>query len=167
MKHNLRNMLWYMKYKNFNNESNRIAECKENLYDAIKENVEFFNSSDNHMYANQKMYFTVPIGNLNPQTGMTLDKFIEIQEQFNTAATGLFGLKYDNLAYIVLTDIYGHPFIANCHKIGNTYNLHVWDITGTKTLCYIETKSNRLTNEECRELCKCHEKMVRYYKGSN
>lgn len=165
MKHNLRNMLWHMRYKNLNNEADRIAECKENLYEAVKENVEFFTSSDNFMYANPNMYLTVPIGNLNPQTGMTLDKLIEIQEQFNTAVTGLFGLKYDNLAYIVLTDIYGHPFIAYCHKIGSIYNLHIWDITGTKTLCHIETKSNRLTNEECRELNKCHGKMVAYYKG--
>ena len=163
MKYNLRNLLWHMKYKNLNNEADRIAECKENLYDAIKENVEFFNSSDNHMYANPKMYFTVPMGNLNPHTGMTLDKFIEIQEQFNTAVTGLFGLKYDNLAYIVLTDIYEHPFIANCKKIGNKYNLHVWDITGTITLFNIQTKNNRLTNEECRELNKCHKKLMQIY----
>lgn len=165
MKYNLRNLLSYMKYKNTANDSERISKCKENLYDAVKENIEFFGDSKNHMYANPRMYFTVPMANLNPQTGMTLDKFIEIQEQFNTAATGLFGLKFDNLASIVLTDIHGHPFVAHCWKHGNTYDLHVWDITGTKTLFFIETNNDRLSNEECRELNKCHDKMIEYYKN--
>ena len=160
MKHNLRNMLWHMKYAVQNNKEERINYCKENLYDAVKENIEFFSDSKNHMYANPKMYFTVPMANLNPQTGMTLDKLIDIQEQFNTAATGLFGLKYDNLASIVLTDIYGHPFVAHCWKHCNAYYLHVWDMTGVKTLCHIETKNNRLTNEQYSELNKCHEKLV-------
>lgn len=165
MKYNLRNMLWHMKYVVWNNEEERINYCKENLYDAVRENIEFFSDSKNHMYANPKMYFTVPMANLNPQTGMTLDRLIDIQEQFNTAATGLFGLKYDNLASIVLIDSYGHPFVANCCKRGNTYIIHVWDMTGTKTLCCIETENNRLTNEECRELNKCHEKLIKYYNG--
>ena len=165
MKYNLRNMLGHMTLKNFDKETNKVVECKKNLYDAVKENVEFFNNSDNIRIANQRMYFTVPMGDLNPVTGITLDKLIEIQDRFNTAATGLFGLKFDNLATIVLTDIYGHPFIAHCYKNKSGYNLHVWDMTGTKTLCYIDTEDNRLTNEECRELRQCHDKLVEYYKS--
>ena len=166
MKYNLRNLLFYMKYKNTANNSDRISKCKENLYEAVKENVEFFTNSDNYMYANPKMYFTVPMSSLLQPNGMTLDKLIEIQEQFNTSATGLFGLKYDNLASIVLIDSYGHPFLAHCGKDNwyNIYGLCVWDMTGSIPLCCLSTKDNKLTNEQYAALCKCHEKLVKHYK---
>ena len=77
MKYNLRNLLWHMKHKGLRDELKRIAECKEQLYDAIEDNVDYFrNYKENHLIANTDVYYTIPMSNFN--YGLTLDKFIEI-----------------------------------------------------------------------------------------
>ena len=169
MKYNLRNLLWHMKYKGLKDEAEKIVECKEQLYDAIEDNINYFtNYKENHLIANPDVFYSIPISNFrNSYYGesLTLDKFIEIKERFNNAATGLFGLKYDNSASIILTDLYGHPFIAGCyyHKHNKTYELYVYDMSGQRCLCTIITKNPKLTKEQVDELNKCHDKLMEKY----
>ena len=42
MKYNIRNLLWHMKHKGLEGEADKIRECKETLYDATVDNVNFF-----------------------------------------------------------------------------------------------------------------------------
>lgn len=164
MAYNLRNLLWHMKHKGLKDEAEKIAECKEHLYDAIQDNIDYFrNYKENHLIANPDVYYSVPISNFN--CGLTLDKFIEIKEKFNKAATGLFGLEYDNSAYIILTDLYGHSFVSSCYyrDHNKTYELSVWDMTGQRSLCRICTKNPKLTREQVSELENCHNKLMELY----
>lgn len=166
MKYNLRNLLWHLKHKGLKDEAERIAECKEQLYDAVEDNINYFtNYRENHLVANPDLYYSIPMSHFEPFHGLTLDKFIETRERFNNAATGLFGLQYDNSASIIITDIYGHPFIAQCYynDYKKTYELNVWDMTGQHYLCKITTKDPQLTKEQVNELKKCHDKLMEQY----
>ena len=164
MKYNLRNLLWHMKHKGLKDEAERITECKEQLYDAIEDNINYFTDyRGNHIIQNPDVFYSIPISNF--KWGLTLDKFIEIKDRFNNAATGLFGLFYDNSASITITDIYGHHFIAHCyyHDYNKSYEFIVWDISGQRQLCRFVTKDNKLTREQVDELDKCHSKLMEQY----
>lgn len=169
MKYNLRNLLWHMKHKGSKDEAERIVECKEQLYDAVEDNIDYFrNYKENHLIANPDVFYSIPISHFESFYGLTLDKFIEIKERFNNAATGLFGLEYDNSASIIITDIYGHPFIASCYyyDYNKSYELCVWDMSGQRSLCKITTKNPQLTKEQVDELKKCHDKLMESYEQS-
>jgi hypothetical protein len=158
-----------MKHKGLKDEAERIAECKEQIYDAIEDNVDYFtNYKDNHLVANPDIFYSIPMSHFEPHYGLTLDKFIEIEKRFNNAATGLFGLKYDNSASIIITDIFGHPFIAHCsyHDHNRSYELNVWDMSGQRHLCQINTKNPQLTKEQADKLKKCHDKLMEQYEQS-
>ena len=164
MKYNLRNLLWHMKHKGLKDEAERIAECKEQLYDAVEDNINYFtNWKENHLVSNPDVFYSIPMSHFNSYYGLTLDKFIEIEEKFNKAATGLFGLEYDNSASIIITDIFGHPFIAHCHYNNKSYEFNVWDMSGQRHLCKIVTKDSQLTKEQVNELEKCHDKLMEQY----
>lgn len=163
MKYNLRNLLWHMKHKGLKDEAERIAECKEQLYDAVEDNINYFtNWKDNHLISNSDVFYEISMSKFNQ---LTLDKLIEIQERFNNAATGLFGLQYDNCAQIILTDLYGHAFVSYCRyeKYSKSYILHIWDMTGQIVLCEISTKNPQLTKEQIKEIQKCHDNLMEYY----
>lgn len=164
MKYNLRNLLWHMKYKGRKDEAEKIAECKEQLYDAIEDNIDYFNNyKENHLVSNPDIFYSIPISHFESYYGLTLDKFIEIEERFNKAATGLFGLKYDNSASIIITDCFGHPFIAHCRYNNKSYEFNVWDMSGQQHLHKIITKNPQLTKEQVDELGKCHNKLMEQY----
>ena len=166
MKYNLRNLLWHMKHKGLKDEAERIAECKEQLYDAVEDNVNYFtNWKENCLSGNADIYYSIPMSHFEPFWGLTLDKFLEIKDRFNKAATGLFGFQYDNCAHIVLTDTYGRPFIASCyyHEHTKSYELHVYSMNGQTSLCRITTKNPQLTKEQICEMQKCHDNLMEYY----
>lgn len=166
MKYNLRNLLWHMKYKGLKDEATRITECKEQLYDAVEDNINYFTSrKENCLCGNPDVFYSIPMSHFKSFYGLTLDKLIEIQKRFNNAATGLFGLQYDNCAQIILSDIYGHSFVSFCRyeKYSQSYILHVWDMSGQILLCEISTKNPQLTKEQVDELEKCHDKLMEYY----
>ena len=166
MKYNLRNLLWHMKHKGLKDEEDRIAECKEQIYDAVEDNINYFtNWKENHLVSNPDVFYSIPISHFDSWYGLTLDKFIEIEERFNNAATGLFGLQYDNSASIIITDIFGHPFIAHCRYCSHnkSYEFNVWDMSGQRHLCKIITKDSQLTREQVHELEKCHDKLMEQY----
>jgi len=166
MKYNLRNLLWHLKYKGQKDEAERIAECKEQLYDAVEDNINYFtNYTENHLVANPDLYYSIPMSHLESSYGLTLDKFIEIQERFNKAATGLFGLKYDNSAHLILTDIFGNSFIAYCSYEQHTksYKLYIWDMSGQISLYSLSTKNPQLTHEQVNEIEKCQSNLLEHY----
>lgn len=158
-----------MKHKGLKDEAERVAECKEQLYEAIEDNVDYFrNYRENHLVSNPNVYYSIPMSHFEPYYGLTLDKFIEIKEKFNNAATGLFGLEYDNSASIIITDIFGRPFIAHCwyHDYNKSYELCVWDMSGQRSLCKIATKNPQLAKEQVDELKNCHNKLMEQYEQS-
>lgn len=164
MKYNLRNLLWHLKHKGLPDESSRIAECQANLYNAVADNISYFTDwRPNHLAGNADIYYTIPISNLR---SMSLDQFIETQERFNNAATGLFGLTYDNSASILITDIYGNCFRAHCWYHNQFYELCVWDMSGQKRICTITTKDTQLTSEHIEELNHCHDTLMELYEQS-
>lgn len=166
MKYDLRNLLWHMKHKGLKDEAERIAECKEQLYDAIEDNVNYFtNWKENHLVSNPDVFYSIPISHFEPRYGLTLDKFIEIGERFNNAATGLFGLTYDDSAQIILTDIYGHTFNSYCHyeKHTKSYVLNIYSMNGQILLHSILTKNPQLTKDQVKEMEKCHDNLMEYY----
>ena len=162
MKYNIRNLLWHMKCKGLKDEAERITVCKNQLLDAIQDNIDFFRDyKNNSICSNTDFYYTVPMSNLSR---MTLDQFIEIQNRFNNAMTGLFGLEYDNLTWICISDIFGRKFIATCYKHpNNTYSFNVWDMSGQYKLYQIETKDNELTFEQIKGIEKCHDILMQQY----
>lgn len=140
-----------------------MAECKEQLYDAVTDNIDYFTDwKGNHLISNPDVYYTIPMSHFAPWYGLTLDKFIEINDRFNKAATGLFGLTYDGCARLLLTDGYGHPFRVFCHY-DKTYTLIVYDMTGCIALHSITTKNPQLTKEQVAEMQKCHDKLLEHY----
>lgn len=166
MKYNLRNLLWHLKHKGLKDEAERIAECKEQLYDVIADNIAYFtNYSENHLISNPDVFYSIPMSHFEPFHGLTLDKLIEIQDRFNNAATGLFGLKYDNCADIILTDIYGHPFRACCRyeNHSKSYVLNIYSMNGQVLLYSISTKDPQLTREQADEMTKCHDNLMEHY----
>lgn len=166
MKYNLRNLLWHMKYKGLKDEAEKIAECKEQIYDAVEDNINYFtNWKENCLISNPDVFYSIPMSHFEPFYGLTLDKLIKTQERFNNAATGLFGLQYDNSASIILTDIYGHPFVSHCRYASHSksYELNIWDMTGRIHLYSISTKNSQLTKEQVDEMKKCHNKLMEYY----
>ena len=84
-----------MKHKGLKDESERIAECKEQLYNAIEDNVDYFrNYRDNHLVANPHVYYSIPMSHFEPYYGLTLDKFIEIKESVRCKVEFLYKEKY-------------------------------------------------------------------------
>lgn len=165
MKYNLRNLLWHLKHKGLPDEPSRIAECQANLYNAVADNISYFTDwKGNHLVSDPNLYYSIPISRLKD---MTLDNFIETQERFNNAVTGLFGLQYDSLAYIIITDIYGHSFNTFCTlRSDKFYELNVWDMSGQKHLCKIITKDPHLTSDQIKQLEHCHDTLMELYEQS-
>lgn len=168
MKYNLRNLLWHMKYKGLKDETEKIVECKKQIYEAVEDNINYFtNYEENCLISNPDVFYSIPMSLFEPRPYhcLTLDKLIEIQERFNNAATGLFGLRYDNSANIVLTDIYGHPFLTYCRYQPHTksYVLNIYSMNGQIQLHSISTKDPHLTKEQVTEMKKCHDKLMEYY----
>lgn len=167
MKYNIRNLLWHMKHKGLEGEADKIRECKETLYDATVDNVNFFTDyRGNHLCANNDLYYSIPMSMFRsfPEP-LTLDKLMEIQKRFNNAATGFFGLQFDNSANVILTDLCGNPFRVRCFydKQKKTYELIIWDASGQRQLLSICTKEKKLTFEQVKEMEKCNEKLMEQY----
>ena len=162
MKYNLRNMLSHIGHKNCENIEKNIAECKENLYDAVADNIDFFKSRlGNNM--NTKTFYSIPIYMF--RNNLTLDDLIDIQKKFSNSAVGLFGLEFDNSASILLVDSNCNYLNVLCCVRGlGMYELYVWDMSGSKLLCEITTSNPKLTIDEIKELESCYDKMIKEVK---
>lgn len=164
LKRNLRNLLYNLKCKQSDEFRASDQNIKDSVYDAVKENIDFF--ANNHMNI-YDMYFTIPICFFREKG--CLDRFIEIQEKFNAAATGVFGLKYDNQTHMVFSDNYtlGNKFSICCYpqktQNGTKYEVYVYDITGTRQLCEFATESPTLTSDEYNLLKNCQSVLEQQY----
>ncbi|MFC8685988.1 hypothetical protein [Brevibacillus porteri] len=156
MDYNMRDMLYHLKSNDFvkyngqEKHDESVRYLNENLYNAIKDNVEFF-AFHPKLYKNQDVFFQVSIScfsNLN----LNLDDLIEIQDRFNSSAVGLYGKSYDNSAYIMLSDGYGRLFKSYISKSGSGYTLNLYDTTGGINLATINTKTKELSKDEIKIL---------------
>ena len=72
MNYNLRNLLWHMKHKGLKDEAERVTECKEQLYDAIEDNINYFtNWKENCLVSNPDVFYSIPISHFKPFNGLT------------------------------------------------------------------------------------------------
>lgn len=120
-------------------------ECREQLYDAIKDNIEFFGKHPK-LSRNNSFYYTISVYNI---AQMTLEELFELQTRFNKSATGLFGIYFDNCAKLLMSDLYGFLYLLYvCKYKDGTYQISLWDYTGRYHLIDISTKEEMLNNEQ-------------------
>jgi hypothetical protein len=167
LRYNLRDMLYYLKSKDYAkyNGQDKYNEhdqfLKENIYEAIKEHVEYF-AHHPKLYENQNVFFEVPISCLRILK-LTLDELLELQNRFIKSATGLYGRRYDNNAWILFSDNYGRLFQTYIHKDGSGYGLNLYDSSGRILLVKINTKNNELTREEIQQLESAWDLLMKYF----
>lgn len=167
MDYNLRDMLYhlknkdYIKYNGIEKYNENDKYLKENIYEAIKDNINFF-AHHSKLYQNQDILFQIPISCFN-NLKLNLDELFEIQNRFISSATGLYGKKYDNCAWILLSDSYGRLFRTYIHKVGNGYGLNIYDSSGRILLVSISTKTNELTKDEIALLQSAWDLLMKYY----
>lgn len=167
MVYNMRDMLYHLKNKDYvkynsqekYDESNKYS--KEHIYEAVKDNIDFF-AHHQKLYHNQDTLFEIPISCFS-NLKLKLDDFLEIQDRFISSATGLYGRKYDNSAWVLLSDSYGRLFRAYIHKVGKGYGLNLYDTSGSVLLVSINTKNNELTKEEIKQLESAWDLLMRHY----
>ena len=89
--------------------------------------------------------------------------------RFNKSATGIYGLKYDNQTGLVITDIYGNPFMLmalspNGYLVDN-YEFTVYNINGQGCLYrFTESlKEDKFSKEHLSELWKLEDYRKAYY----
>jgi hypothetical protein len=101
MKYNLRDILFHLKHgkrekwyfetqEEFEDKIKEQDDKFENeLHDAVKENIEFFKQ----LQSSINIDLIIHVDTLHDYT---FNKIVEIKKAFNSAATGVFGLHYDN-----------------------------------------------------------------------
>lgn len=168
IKYKLRDMLHHLKSENdwlLKNEPEKYEiadkECKENIYEAVKENIEFF-SKHPKMFANQTVYFEISISSLDYKN-MTLDDVLEIKEQFYQSVTGLYGRRFDNSNHLLLSDGYGRKFLFSVYKNKSSYDVNVYDMSGQRLLVQFNTKENILNKEQIKLLNNSHNVLTEQY----
>ena len=151
---------WFLKNEP---EKYEIAdkECKENIYEAVKENIEFF-SKHPKMFANQTVYFEISISSLDYR-GMTLDDVLEVKEQFYQSATGLYGRRFDNSNHLLLRDVCGRKSLFSVYKNKSSYDVNVYDMSGQRLLVQFNTKENILNKEQIKLLNNAHNVLMEQY----
>ena len=164
--YNLRNILHYIKsnvrfkkeidekYKSHDNE------CKNIIYDAVVDNVRYFAGS---VYSNlNNIFYTIStyvLERISPA------QFYELQNKFNTSATGFYGLYWDNQTNVCVTDIYGNPFILYCFKHSKAYEFNVYNMNGQGLLyTFVEPiESEHFSSKNIAELKKMRDYQIKYY----
>jgi hypothetical protein len=128
------------------------------IYDAVKDNVEFF-ALNKFLPSNTDICLEVSTWGFD--RGMTLDDLFEIQERFHKSATGLYGRRYDNNTKLMLSDCYGNLFTMSIYKHSTgiyakepLYELSVWSSSGQTNLLSISTKNKVLTRDQIKQLNK-------------
>lgn len=164
----LRDMLHYLKSEDDWLKKNKPEtyetkdkECRDNIYEAVKENVEFF-SRHPKMFTNQDLYFEISISSLDWK-GLTLDEVLEIKEQFHQSATGLYGRRFDNSNHLLLRDGYGRKFLFSIYKHGSGYDIGIYDMSGSRLLVHFTTKENILTKDQIKLLQNSHNILMEQY----
>lgn len=165
---NLRDLLHYLKtdyYKDKPEEyEEKDTECKERLYDMVSEDVKYFSDK---VYCNlNQVFYTIPIYVLERSKP---SEICELARRFNKSATGIYGLKYDNQTGLVITDIYGNPFMLmalspNGYLVDN-YEFTVYNINGQGCLYrFTESlKEDKFSKEHLSELWKLEDYRKAYY----
>lgn len=166
---NLRDLLHYMKSKwlkqNKPEEYVKADErCREELYEMVKENVEYF-AGDVRCNLNQAFY-TIPIWVLRKHKP---SEICELAMRFNKSATGIYGFEFDNQTHLAVTDCYGTPFLLSAFSpkgyTVNCYEFRIYNMNG-QGLLYEFTESlkeDKFTKEHLDELEKMGEYQKAYY----
>lgn len=127
--HHLKNN--YLKDNKPEEFKERDDNCKKNLYDFVRKDVEYFTNHNNKVCTNANVHFEIPISCLNR---MKPSELCELSRRFNKAATGLFGLQYDNLTKLIITDHNNNAFLLSCFSpIGysvKNYEIMVYNLSG-------------------------------------
>lgn len=166
---NLRDLLHYLKSKwlktNKPDEYAKADErCREELYEMVKENVEYF-AGDIQCNLNEAFY-TIPISVLRRHKP---SEVCELARRFNKSATGIYGFEFDNQTHLAVTDCYGNPFMLSAFSpkgyTVNCYEFRIYNMNG-QGLLYEFTESlkeDKFTKEHLDELEKMKDYQKAYY----
>lgn len=128
-KYNIRNLLYHLKSDYLKNEKpeeykNAVYDCKDVLYDAVKENVEYFRD----VYCNlNNIYYSISKWAIEKHAPIEI---YELQDIFNKSATGMYGLTYDNQTNLLISDSYGRTFLMTISNSGKYLEFKFWTSTG-------------------------------------
>lgn len=165
---NLRDLLHYLKFDYYKDKpeeyEKKDTECKERLYDMVSEDVKYFS---NKVYCNlNQVLYTIPIYVLERSKP---SEICELAKRFNKSATGVYGLKFDNQTNLVITDIYGNPFLLSAFSpngyLVDCYEFTVYNINGQGCLYHFteSLKEDRFSKEHLSELWKLDDYRKEYY----
>lgn len=150
--HHLKND--YLKNNNPDTYKERDDYCKENIYNQVKNNVEYFANHNNRVCNNANVYFEIPISCLFK---MKPSELCELSRKFNKTATGVFGLQYDSSAKLIITDHNNNAYLLACYSpLGYSvkdYEILVYNLSGYGCLLSftIPLKDNKFTKEQLKE----------------
>lgn len=155
----LRDLLHYLKNDYLkNNKPDTYKErddyCKENLYNQVKNDVEYFSNHNNKVCTNANVYYEIPIGCLHR---MKPSELCDLSRRFYKSATGLFGLQYDSLTHLILTDHNDNAYLLSCMSPDGysvkDYQIRVYNLHGYGCLLsfYISLKEDKFTQDQLKE----------------
>lgn len=164
----LRDLLHYLKYdlKKNNPEEYKKADdiCKEELYEMITNDVDYFT---NNVYCNlNNVFYTIPISVLRRHKP---SEICELARRFNKSATGIYGLKFDNQTHLAVTDCYGTPFLLSAYSpngyIVSSYEFRVYNMNGQGLLYSFDEslKEDKFSKEHLDELERMRDYQKAYY----
>ncbi len=123
---------------------------KLDLHKAVSDNVKWFANHPN-LYENHNVYFTIHLADFKNKD-LSLKDTVILQEKFNRVATGIFGLKADNYAGLLLSDSFGHLYKLMISTNGDSFSFTLWNDTGSLHLLELKTRNNILSYEECSKI---------------
>lgn len=150
--HHLKND--YLKKNDPDTYKERDNHCRDNLYNQIKDNVEYFTKHNNKICTNANVYFQIPIsciGNMKPS------ELCELSRRFYKSATGVFGLQNDGLTHLIVTDG-DNAYLLSCYSpIGymvKDYEILIYNLCGYGLLLSftIPLKVDKFTDSQLKEL---------------
>lgn len=155
----LRDLLYYLKndYLKKNDPEKYVEKdnvCKEELYNQVKDNVEYFTKHNNKVCTNANMYFQIPISRIGR---MKPSELCELSRNFYKSATGLFGLQNDGLTHLILTEG-DNAYLLSCFSpIGymvNDYEIRVYNLSGYGCLLSfnIPLSVDKFSDDQLKEL---------------
>lgn len=162
----LRNLLYYLKTEQYQNDPNIKKEqeeiCKKNIFDTIVDHVSYFSKIKRISSVNLHI-------SIYTFAQMKPSEVCKLSKRFNESATGLYGLLFDNNTNVCIEDGYGNPYIMLAMSPKNytvkDYRFIFYNPNGQGLLYeFSESLENdKFTPEHIKELHKLKEKQEAYY----
>ena len=134
-------------YRDRENYELQEQYCKEHLYEAVKENVEYFRK-----FNLCKMSVIVSAERL---LSMNFDKVYELKENYNKAVVGIFGKTFDNCTSILM-EVDEQLFTYNIYKQRDrqsvVWKVYITTIKEQEVIFLTNSRSDKLSDYEIKEI---------------